>query len=140
MQRNKFGQFVKGSKGYWKNKKRPPFSKEWREKMSNSRKGNKGPNWKGGRIKNSGYIFIHSPNHPFCEHHGYVREHRLVIEQQIGRYLTPKETTHHLGKKDDNRPYMLMAFINHSIHMKFHKNPLNVNPSDIVFDGRLLTA
>jgi len=38
-------------KNYWLGKKRPPFSKEWREKMSNSRQGENHPNWKGGLPK-----------------------------------------------------------------------------------------
>ena len=95
------------------------------------------PTWKGGRAKHSeGYIMIYKPEHPFCNHMGYIFEHRLVVEKQIGRYLTPTETTHHLGKKTDNKPHMLMAFINNPTHLKFHKNPNSVKPEEIIFDGR----
>lgn len=68
-------------------------------------KGNKHPCWKGGRIKHSnGYVLIHKPEHPFSDHHGYIPEHRLVMEAHLGRYLKKDEIPHHInGKKDDNR-------------------------------------
>jgi len=95
-------------------------------------------NWKGGRIKtNRGYIFIRKPEHPFCEKKGYIAEHRLVVEKQIGRYLLPTEKCHHLGKRDDNRPHMLMAFSNHSAHRRFETNG-KYKKSEIIFDGRKL--
>jgi len=31
-----------------------------------------------------------------------------------------------------------MAFINKSAHIRFHGNPNNVKPEEIIFDGRLL--
>jgi len=114
-------------------------SKETIEKMIQSKLGSNNPNWEGGRYKdNHGYIFIYKPNHPFCNSRGYVREHRLVVEKEIGRYLLPKEKVHHLGEKDDNRPQMLMAFINIGYHKKFHKNISPVKPSEIIFDGHRL--
>ena len=57
--------------------------------------------WKGGRIVDKdGYVLIWTPKHPFANNHSRVREHRLVMEKKLGRYLTPKEVVHH---KDDNR-------------------------------------
>lgn len=38
-----------GSKGYWLGKKRPPLSKEWKEKISEKLSGNKSYLWKGGK-------------------------------------------------------------------------------------------
>jgi hypothetical protein len=62
-------------------------------------------NWKGGKnITSNGYIDIYKKDHPFSDSRGYVKEHRLVMEQKIGRYLRPDEIVHHLNrKKDDNR-------------------------------------
>lgn len=65
-------------------------------------------------------------------------EHRLVVEKQIGRYLTIEETIHHIGEKNDNRPHMLMCFVNPSAHQRFHHNPTTIEAADIVFDGRKL--
>lgn len=71
----------------------------------------KAPGWKGGRRFNMrGYIMIMAPpNHPRASAsgkygRGYVREHTLVMEEALGRYLQPGETVHHKnGIKHDNR-------------------------------------
>ena len=93
---------------------------------------------KGTYFHSEGYILVKCPNHPFADVDGYILQHRIVVENFIGRYLTPGETIHHLGNKNDNRPQKLMCFKNHSAHMRFHHNPDNVKPSEIIFDGRLL--
>ena len=59
-----------------------------------------------GRIKTlGGYISILAKSHPNANKSGYVLEHRLVMEQKIGRFLESHETVHHInGVRDDNRP------------------------------------
>jgi DNA-binding XRE family transcriptional regulator len=66
--------------------------------------GETGHVWKGGRTKNKrGYVMVRVPDHPAAVG-GYVLEHRLVMEQQIGRQLLPTERVHHKnGLTDDNR-------------------------------------
>ncbi len=67
-------------------------------------RGEKCANWKGGRGKSRGYICILKPSHPSANGSGYVREHRLVMEKYLGRYLETFEFVHHRNKiKDDNR-------------------------------------
>jgi len=84
------------------------------------RKREKCANWKGGRKLANKYIKIYQPDHPFCDSAGYVLEHRLVMEQKLGRYLKPEESVHHInGKKDDNRIENLMLFPNHAEHLRF---------------------
>lgn len=96
--------------------------------------------WRGGRIKDIyGYILIRKPKHPFCKKNGYIKEHRLIIGKYLERYLLPKEVCHHINEiRDDNRPENLMVFVNCGIHRKFHRNPANVKPEEIIFDGRLI--
>jgi hypothetical protein len=67
--------------------------------------GEKHPSWRGGTCKHSkGYILRWKKDHPYRDVRGYVPEHRLVMEQHLGRYLTKDEDVHHINaNKTDNR-------------------------------------
>lgn len=92
-------------------------------------KGEKHWAWNGGRIKSvQGYINVLAPEHPNCNHAGYVVEHRLVMEEKIGRLLKKHEAVHHINEiKNDNRPENLFLFHSNKDHKHFHfqvkKNP-----------------
>jgi hypothetical protein len=51
-------------------------------------------------IKSNGYYVVYRPEHPFAFGKGYVYEHRYIIEQTLGRYLSSNEIVHH---KDGNK-------------------------------------
>ena len=66
-------------------------------------------------MKVNGYIKQYCPNHPYCDNHGFVLCHRLIMETKIGCYLEKGEIIHHLnGIRDDNRPQNLVIVRAHS--------------------------
>jgi hypothetical protein len=69
--------------------------------------------WKGGRTKHkAGYVMVRVEKHPRGGANGYVFEHILVMEEILGRHLSPDETVHHRnGVRDDNRPRNLELWI-----------------------------
>ena len=82
-------------------------------------------NWRGGRRlsygnKRKGYIYVHKPDHPNATKHGVIMEHRLVMEDKLGRYLEPGEIVHHInGDITDNRPENLVV-VSRSKHVEDH--------------------
>jgi len=76
---------------------------------------------KGGISYKGGYRLIHKPEHPHAKDNGYIFEHRLVVEKNIGRILKPEEKIHHLnGDKLDNR-FENLEIITQSEHTHKHK-------------------
>lgn len=76
--------------------------------------------WNGGRIVDKhGYILAKTPGHPYVNHQGYVREHRLVMEQKLGRYLEPGEVVDHIdGNTSNNDPSNLRLFASNAEHLR----------------------
>jgi len=88
-----------------------------------SKEGN--PKWKNGvKMNASGYRTIASPNHPYKDKQGYVREHHLVMEKKIGRYVLPHEVVHHLDEnKLNNDISNLVLLSSKSEHIKkYHRD------------------
>lgn len=112
-----------------------------RHKISCSLKGktsgNKNGRWCGDkRLNYHGYVLIRKPSHPLSDCNGWVREHRLVMEEHLGRLLQRHENIHHInGNKADNRLDNLVVCSNSEHRRIFHKDDamkaLSKTPSHI---------
>lgn len=85
------------------------------------------PRWKGGRRQRAdGYVrVIAPPNHPHPSERTanglcYILEHRHVMEQHLGRFLTPAEVVHHKDHNPANNAISnLELYASQSEHIQF---------------------
>ena len=84
--------------------KKPLPSENCKKAVSKAKKGKikeQSSNWKGGKRidKRTGYVLIWS-----SKEKKYLREHRVIMEQYLGRKLKSNEDVHHKNRiKTDNR-------------------------------------
>lgn len=76
----------------------------------------------GRTITQRGYVLIRvGKDHHLADVRGYAYEHRLVAEQEIGRFLDDREEVHHInGDRSDNRPSNLEV-MSASLHRQVHR-------------------
>jgi DNA-binding transcriptional ArsR family regulator len=76
--------------------------------------------WNGGVSRDvDGYVLVKVPGHPFADNRGYVREHRLVMERVLGRFLDPCEVVHHKDRnKENNDAGNLEVFRSNADHLR----------------------
>jgi hypothetical protein len=83
------------------------------------RGGDRHPKWSGGELVVGGYRYLSRPDHPNATRQGYVAEHRLVMEEKLGRLLKREEVVHHRnGVPLDNRPENLEVFQSNAEHLR----------------------
>ena len=117
---------IKTGKPAWNTGKR--LSEEHRKKVVKTlssygdQLGEKNPSWKGGKsTTKSGYVLIKNYTHPHRRSNNYYPEHRLVMENSLGRILLREEKVHHLnGNKQDNRVENLVLISNEE-HSRHHR-------------------
>jgi hypothetical protein len=71
--------------------------------------------------KVAGYVRRKVSEHPRSDKRGYVAEHRLVMEDFLGRFLEHDEVVHHKNHiRDDNRIENLEVFSDQNRHAACH--------------------
>jgi len=79
---------------------------------------------KSNRILN-GYILVYRPEHPKAmkggNWNGYIYEHILMIEEELGRSLTKDEEVHHLDLDRSNNRIHNLVVLSKSHHRRLHR-------------------
>lgn len=105
-----------------------PMSDEQKQKISQANSGRIfKPSKYGGHIKKrvDGYVCVYVKNHPNSNKDGYVMEHILVMEEFLGRYLTPSEVVHHINHQRDDNRIQNLELMTKSSHSSFHMKERN---------------
>jgi endogenous inhibitor of DNA gyrase (YacG/DUF329 family) len=76
-------------------------------------------------VTKQGYVYLWEPDHPKSgTYNGWYAEHRLVLEQKLGRVLETEEQVHHCdGCKSNNHPDNLML-VSASEHQAFTRDEI----------------
>lgn len=72
------------------------------------------------KVDSRGYIQVRT-NRPGSYRWGWELEHRVVMEDVVGRSLRPEEDVHHIdGNKTNNDPVNLVLFESRGAHLRHH--------------------
>ena len=114
-----YGKFLKENPEHRNHFK--PGAIPWNKGLVGYMAGDKHWNWKGGRRKHSGgYIEVKCEDHPRANSGGYVMEHRLVVEQHLGRLLEDGEVVHHIDGNRKNNEIDNLDIMTNSEHSALH--------------------
>lgn len=91
-----------------------------KKRYPEGRRGELASNWQGGRqMSSAGYVKLHVHDHPDANN-GYVFEHRLVMEQHLGRRLEQDEIVHHIDGDKTNNKIENLLLTHNGEHIKQH--------------------
>lgn len=95
---------------------RPDFkANHWTKVKPDNQDGERNHRWKGGEYTHKGYIISR------VDTKTYASQHRLVMEQMLGRKLRPEEVVHHKDRnRSNNSPDNLQLLPNQAAHIKLH--------------------
>lgn len=66
------------------------------------------------------YNYARVPDHPRATSTGYVLEHRVVVENALGRLLSDNEIVHHLDENKKNNRLDNLEVMSRSAHTRHH--------------------
>jgi hypothetical protein len=73
--------------------------------------------WQGGvRIDKDDYVLVKKRGHPNADGQGYIRLHRLVMSEYLGRPLEKGEEVHHKDGNTFNNDLSNLELLDHSTH------------------------
>ncbi len=73
------------------------------------------------KLTSKGYVLQYRPQHVAADRNGYVLEHRLVMEEYLGKPLLPGEVVHHRDRKRANNPIAnLLLCPSDDLHSQLH--------------------
>lgn len=78
------------------------------------------------RHVSNGYFLVKCPLHPMAQKSGYVPLHRLMMENELGRFLTKAEVVHHIDGERTNNNIENLQLTTRSLHGKVHKPPRKI--------------
>ncbi len=70
----------------------------------------------------NGRIGVFVPGHPYANNRGYVLRYRYVMEQHLGRVLSPDETIHHKNGNSLDDSLANLEVLSRSDHARLHNN------------------
>ena len=79
--------------------------------------------WKIEKLVSKGdYNYAVVPKHPNSGKHGYVLEHRIIMENHLGRLLNSNEVVHHKDENKKNNDISNLEVLSDIEHVRLHSS------------------